>query len=98
MDFKKRLVWVSTVSLVLVTVLSVAPASANDKQAATQLVEKALFALEGFMADNKMEAFHGLFKKAKGVLSLISIFKVQGKIFLTLTSSTQRKARIASWR
>jgi len=75
MNFKKRLVWVSTVSLVLVTVFSVAPASANDKQEATQLVEKALFALEGFMADNKMEAFHGLFKKAKGVFISPQVLK-----------------------
>jgi len=67
MDSKKRLVWVATATVFLVIILSGVPASADDKQEAMQLVEKARFAFESFMADSKMEAFHGLVKKAKGV-------------------------------
>ncbi len=68
MDSKKRLVWVATALLFLATILSGVPASADDKQEAMQLVEKARFAFESFMAYSKMEAFHGLVKKAKGVM------------------------------
>ena len=67
MDSKKRLVWVATALLFLATILSGVSASADEKQEAMQLVEKARFALESFMADGKMKAFHGLLKKAKGV-------------------------------
>ena len=45
MDSKKRLVWVATATVFLVTILSGAPASADDKQEAMQLVGKARFAL-----------------------------------------------------
>lgn len=41
MDSKKRLVWVATALLFLATILSVVPASADDKQEAMQLVGKA---------------------------------------------------------
>ncbi len=75
MNFKTRLVWAATVSLILATTLYVRPASADDKQEATQLVDKAQFTLEGFMADNKMEAFQGLFKRAKGVLIAPQVLK-----------------------
>ncbi len=75
MNFKKHPVWVATVLLALFTTLSITPASARDKQEATRLVEKAQFALEGFMADSKMEAFHGLFEKAKGVFIAPQVLK-----------------------
>jgi lipid-binding SYLF domain-containing protein len=75
MIFKKRLVWVATISVFLGTILSSVFASADDKQAATQLVEKAQIAFEAFMADNKMEAFHGLLKKAKGVFIAPQLLK-----------------------
>ena len=44
-----------------------APASADDKQEAAQLVEKSRLALESFMSDSKMEAFHDLLKRTKGI-------------------------------
>ncbi len=75
MDSKKRLVWVATALLFLATILSVVPASADDKQEAMQLVEKARFAFESFMADSKMEVFHGLLKKAKGVFIAPQVLK-----------------------
>ncbi len=75
MNFKKRLVWAATASLFLVTILPGVRASADDKQKPTQLVEKARFAFEGFMADSKMESFHGLFEKAKGVFVAPQVLK-----------------------
>jgi lipid-binding SYLF domain-containing protein len=75
MNLKKRLVWVATVSLVLGAMLYVVPAFANDKQEAIQLVEKARFSLESFMADSTMEAFHGLLKTAKGVFIAPQVLK-----------------------
>lgn len=67
--------WIATESLFLVTVITVAlvvsqavPASANDKQEATQLVEKARLTLDSFMSDNNMGAFRDLLKKADGIL------------------------------
>ena len=75
MNFKKRLAWVATVSLVLVAMFYVVPAFADDKREAIQLVEKARFALEGFMADSKMEAFHGLLRTAKGVFIAPQVLK-----------------------
>ncbi|MFH0812987.1 MAG: hypothetical protein V2A69_09140 [Pseudomonadota bacterium] len=64
MNSQKRWVWVATALLFLATILSGVSASADEKQEAMQLVEKARFALESFMADGKMKAFHGLLKKA----------------------------------
>jgi hypothetical protein len=40
MERKKRLVWMATISLFLVTILSGIRAFADDKQEAIQLVEK----------------------------------------------------------
>ena len=66
--------WIAPASLFLVTVITVAlvvsqavPAFANDKQEATQLVEKARLTLDSFMSDNNMGAFRDLLKKADGV-------------------------------
>jgi lipid-binding SYLF domain-containing protein len=75
MDSKKRLVCVATLLLFLATILSGVPASADDKQEAMQLVGKARFAFESFTADSKMEAFHGLLKKAKGVFIAPQVLK-----------------------
>ena len=78
---KKRLLEIAigslgAVILTLVTItFSVAPASADDKQEAIQLVEKARFALENFMSDSKMEAFHDLLKKAKGIFITPQLLK-----------------------
>lgn len=43
-------------------------AFADDKQAASQLVEKARMTLQNFMIDSNMGAFRDLIKEAKGVL------------------------------
>ncbi len=72
----------STRMLIAVTLLSMAlaislpfAASADDKRDAAQLVEKAQFALESFMADKNMEGFHDLLKKAKGVFIAPQLLK-----------------------
>lgn len=75
--------WIATASLFLVTVLitvalvifQVVPASANDKQEATQLVEKAGLTLDSFMSDNTMGAFRDLLKRAEGVLIAPQLLK-----------------------
>ncbi len=53
-------------SVVMVAFIA-APAFADDKQEAVQLVEKSRFALDSFMSDSKMEAFHDLLKRTKGI-------------------------------
>lgn len=83
MNANKGLSWIPTTWLFLVTIfLAVAmvsflaaPAFADDqqemirhKQDTTQLVEKARFTLDSFMADKNMDAFRDLIKQAKGVL------------------------------
>ncbi len=75
MSSKKRWVWGVTVPLLLVTILFYLPAFAGEKQEAMQLVEKARFSMESFMADEKMGAFHGLLKKARGVLIAPQVLK-----------------------
>ena len=68
----------SLVGMLLAIVMiafSVAPASADDKQEAIQLVEKARFSLENFMSDSKMEAFHDLLKQAKGIFITPQLLK-----------------------
>ncbi len=73
-----QLIWM----LIAVTLLSMTfaistpfVASADDKQEATQLVERAQFTLESFMADRNMEALHDLLKKAKGVFIAPQLLK-----------------------
>ncbi len=68
--------WIPTVWLFLVTMLTTValvvsqavPAFADDRQEATQLVEKARLTLNSFMSDKNMGAFRDLLKKAEGVL------------------------------
>jgi SH3 domain-containing YSC84-like protein 1 len=75
MNTKNRSTGVATAWVLLVTLLltasmvvySAAPASADDKREAAQLVEKARFAFESFMTDGKMGPFQGLVKRARGV-------------------------------
>jgi lipid-binding SYLF domain-containing protein len=52
---------------VAMAVSSAIPAFADDKQSATQLVEKARFTMESFMSDSLMGPFRDLVKDAKGV-------------------------------
>lgn len=83
MNTKNRSTWVATAWVPLVTILltvvmtaySAAPASADDKQEATQLVEKARFAFESFMTDGKMGPFQGLVKRARGVFMAPQLLK-----------------------
>jgi lipid-binding SYLF domain-containing protein len=69
MNTKNRLTWVETAILltVAVVILFSVPASADDRQEAIQLVEKARIALESFMTDSKMGAFRDLMERAEGV-------------------------------
>jgi len=75
MNGKNGSSWMATARLFLVIIfLTVAlifshvmPASADDKQEATQLVEKARLTVESFMSDENMGAFRDLLKRAQGV-------------------------------
>jgi len=75
MDTMRNSIRTDTVCLLVAFLLSTvmvvtlaAPASADDKQDAAQLVEKARMTLESFMSDSSMGAFRDLIKDAKGVL------------------------------
>ena len=62
--------WLSVITIFLTAALVIfqaVPATADDKQEATQLVEKARLTLDSFMSDNNMGAFRDLLKKADGV-------------------------------
>ncbi len=61
-------------SVVMIAFTAV-PASADDQQEAIQLVEKARLALDGFMADSKMDAFHDLLKRTKGIFITPQLLK-----------------------
>ena len=64
--------------MLVVGTLVVAPvtsAYANDKQEATQLVEKARLTLDSFMKDDYMGAFRDLLKKAEGVFIAPQVLK-----------------------
>ena len=83
MDAKKHLSWKGIVwlpvvafflSAAMIVTLAV-PASADDKQEAAQLVEKAQMTLQSFMTDRSMEAFRDLIKDAKGVLIVPQLLK-----------------------
>ncbi len=78
---KRRLVK-TAVGLLVTLILSVfmiafvaVPASADDKQSAVQLVEKSRFALDSFMSDSAMSAFHDLLKRARGVFITPQLLK-----------------------
>ena len=51
------------------------PASADDKQEATQFVEKAQMTLQSFMTDSSMGAFRDLIREARGVLVIPQLLK-----------------------
>jgi len=53
----------------------VAPASADDKQEAAQLVEKSQMTLRSFTTDSSMGAFRDLIKEARGVLVIPQLLK-----------------------
>ena len=52
-----------------------APAAADDKQEASQLVEKAQMTLQSFMTDSSMGAFRDLIREARGVLVIPQLLK-----------------------
>jgi SH3 domain-containing YSC84-like protein 1 len=72
MNTKRRLVnpVASLLAMLLtatVMTFNAVPAFADDKQETTQLVEKARFTLENFMADSNMGAVRDLIRRARGV-------------------------------
>jgi lipid-binding SYLF domain-containing protein len=76
MNAKKRFSWINGALLFLCAIplsgalimFQAAPAYANDKQEATQIVEKACMTFDNFMSDENMGAFRDLLKKAKAVV------------------------------
>src|SRR3972149_2972851 len=74
----KRFLKLSLVSVFLYAMMLLPlalPASADDMQSATQLVEKAKFTMENFISDPMMGAFRDLSKDAKGVLIFPQLLK-----------------------
>ena len=70
--------WLFVMTMLVVGTLVFAPvtsAYANDKQEATQLVEKARLTLDSFMKDGNMGAFRDLLKKAEGVFIAPQVLK-----------------------
>ncbi len=70
--------WLFAMILLVVGSLAVAPvtsAYANDKQEATQLVDKARLTLDSFMKDKNMGAFRDLLKKSEGVFIAPQVLK-----------------------
>jgi lipid-binding SYLF domain-containing protein len=66
-----RAAWLSLVTIGLsaaLTLVQSAPVFANDKQAATQVVEKACITFNNFMSDNNMGEFRDLLKNARAVV------------------------------
>ncbi len=66
-------------ALILLTLVSLtfptSSALADDKQEASELVVKAKFMMESFMADKNLEAFGDLIKRAKGVFLIPDLLK-----------------------
>lgn len=84
MKTKKRLIGVGSARLVLTTILLAmvifsafsAPAFAADPAMETaQLVEKARFTLESFLADSNMAVFNDLIRQARGVFIAPQVLK-----------------------
>jgi lipid-binding SYLF domain-containing protein len=70
--------WLFMIMMLMVGTLVVAPvtsAYANDRQEATQLVEKARLTLDSFMKDENMGAFRDLLRKAEGVFIAPQVLK-----------------------
>jgi lipid-binding SYLF domain-containing protein len=65
--------------IILLTLISLifpsAPALADDKQEASQLVVKARFLVESFMGDPNLEGFRDLIKRAKAVFLVPDLLK-----------------------
>ena len=82
MDKMRRSIWTEAACLLIafllsavMVVLPVAPASADDKQEGTQLVEGARMTLQSFKGDSSMEGLRDLIKRAKGVLIIPQLLK-----------------------
>jgi len=71
---RKRFLTVVFLSVVMLT-SGIPPVFADDRQDAYQLVDKAKFALDSFMSDKNMEAFHDLVRRAKGMLITPQLLK-----------------------
>ena len=76
MSTKKHMRWIHGVWLLLfvlilaglLTMFQAVPAWANDRQEATQIVEKACMTFDNFMNDDNMAAFREQLKQAKAVV------------------------------
>ena len=83
MSTKKHMRWVHGVWLFLsvlilagvLTMFQAVPAWANDRQEATQIVEKACMTFDNFMSDDNMAAFREQLKQAKAVVIAPSFLK-----------------------
>jgi lipid-binding SYLF domain-containing protein len=69
------LLWVALFLSAAMVVTLATPASADDRQEAAQLVEKAEMTLQSFMSDSSMENFRNLAKQAKGILVVPQLLK-----------------------
>ena len=69
------LFWVAFFLSAVMMVTFATPASADDRQEAAQLVEKAEMTLQSFMSDSSMDAFRDLAKQAKGILVVPQLLK-----------------------
>ncbi len=82
MNKMRRSIWAEAACLLGIFLLSLVmisavatPASADDKQEGTQLVEGARMTLQSFKTDSSMDAFRDLIKRAKGVLIIPRLLK-----------------------
>ncbi len=71
----KRAIVSVFLAAVFVSGLTLSAFAADDRQEAEQLVEKAKFTLDDFMADKNMSAFHDLIKKARGIYIAPQVLK-----------------------
>ncbi len=83
MNTQRHVSWIGPVSLSLIGLLLsgvmmvalATPASADERQEAAQLVDRAQMTLQSFMSDSSMDAFRDLIKQAKGVLVVPQLLK-----------------------
>jgi lipid-binding SYLF domain-containing protein len=69
------MLWLTFFLAATMIVTFTTPASADDRQDAAQLVEKAEMTLQSFMSDSSMENFRNLAKQAKGILVVPQLLK-----------------------
>ena len=83
MNAKKRMSWIRGAWLLpyvvslsgALVMFQAVPASGNDKQEATQIMEKSCMTFDNFMNDENMKEFRNLLKKAKAVVIAPELLK-----------------------